>query len=87
MKNPFVDESALEEKPIEKSEYEKMVEEAEKNTEVVFVATYMPLGLMIGIAVGAIVGLVLGDIKRCVAAGMIVGVAVGMCFHKHGKSQ
>lgn len=85
MKNPFVDESALEEKPIGKSEYEKMVEEAEKHTEVVFVATYMPVGLIVGIAMGAIVGLALGDIKRCVAVGMIVGVAVGMCFHKRAK--
>ena len=82
MKNPFIDESALEEKPIEKSEYEKMVEQAEQHTEVVMVETYMTRGLLVGMIIGIVAGFVTGKMSHCFAFGMLIGLAVGICFKK-----
>ena len=87
MKNPFIDESALEEKPIEKSEYEKMVEEAKKHTEEVMVETYMTRGVVIGMAVGVVAGVIVGDMGLCLGLGMLVGLVVGMCFKKKPKTE
>lgn len=86
MKNPFVDESALEEKPVEKSEYEKMAEDAERNTEVVMVETYMTRGLLVGVVLGVIAGVVVGKMNLCLGLGMFVGLIVGICFKKKPRS-
>lgn len=87
MKNPFVDESALEEKPIEKSEYEKMMEQAERHTEIVKVETYMVRGLVIGTLAGVVIGVIIGNMSLCVGLGMLIGMGLGICFHKKPMSE
>lgn len=87
MKNPFVDESALEEKPIEKSDFEKMMEQAERHTEIVKVETYMVRGLVYGMLSGVVAGFIMDNMSLCIGLGMLVGMGVGICFHKKPKSE
>lgn len=87
MKNPFIDESALVEKPIEKSEYEKMLDEAERHTEVEMVETYMTRGVLVGSVVGILAGLVTGRMSLCFGLGLFLGLIVGICFKKKPRSK
>ena len=83
-KNPFIDESAFEgDDTPKKSEDEVLMEQAQQNTEVKVVKTYMTLGMVIGVAVGAVVGPFLFDkVTTGMGLGMLVGFVVGACFHK-----
>ena len=82
-KNPFIDESAFEgDDTPKKSEDELLMEEAKKNTEVVEVKTYMSLGMVIGLGAGAVVGMFFGKMQFGAGLGMLVGLIVGLCFHK-----
>ena len=89
LKNPFIDESALEgdDEP-KKSEDEQLMEEAKQHTEVVVVETYMALGMVIGLAAGAAVGLLLlGKMSFGMGIGMLIGLIAGSCIHKKPKQQ
>lgn len=89
LKNPFIDESALEgDDGPKKSEDELLMEEAKQHTEVVVVETYMALGMVIGLAAGAAVGsLLLGRMNIGMGLGMLIGLVAGSCIHKKPKEQ
>ena len=89
LKNPFIDESALEgDDSPKKSEDEQLMEEAKQHTEVVVVETYMALGMVIGLAAGAAVGsLLLGKMSFGMGIGMLIGLIAGSCIHKKPKQQ
>lgn len=89
LKNPFIDESALEgDDTPKKSEDEVLMEEAQKHTEVQVVETYMALGMVIGLAVGAAVGsLLFGRMTTGMGLGMLVGLVAGSCIHKKPKNE
>ena len=75
LKNPFIDESALEgDDSPKKSEDEQLMEEAKQHTEVV--------------AAGAAVGsLLLGKMSFGMGIGMLIGLIAGSCIHKKPKQQ
>lgn len=83
-KNPFIDQSALEgDDTPPKSEFEIMTEQAEENTEVVTVESYMALGLVIGVAFGATLGpLIFGTLGTGLGIGMLLGMFVGAAIKK-----
>lgn len=86
-KNPFVDESAFEGEPKpKKSEDEVLMEQAQQNTEVKVVRTYMTLGMLVGLVAGAVFGPLLFDkISTGMGLGMLIGFVVGACIHKKDK--
>lgn len=87
LKNPFVDQSALEGDDQPKpSEDEVLMEQAKLNTKVEVVETYMALGMVIGLAAGALLGpLLIGSITTGMGLGMLVGLVAGTCIHKKPK--
>lgn len=88
LKNPFVDQSALEGDDQPKpSEDEVLMEQAKLNTKVEVVETYMALGMVIGLAAGALLGpLLIGNITTGMGLGMLVGLVAGTCIHKKPKT-
>lgn len=86
-KNPFIDESAFEgEDTPKKSEDEVLMEQAQQNTEVKVVRTYMTHGMVVGVALGALVGpMLFGKISTGMGLGMLAGLVIGACFHKKEK--
>lgn len=89
LKNPFIDESALEgDDGPKKSEDEVLMDEAKQHTKVEVVETYMALGMVIGLAAGAAVGsLLLGRMNIGMGLGMLIGLVAGSCIHKKPKEQ
>ena len=89
LKNPFIDESALEgDDGPKKSEDEVLMEQAKQHTEVQVVETYMALGMVIGLAVGAAFGsLLFGKMTTGMGLGMLVGLVAGSCIHKKPKDK
>lgn len=83
-KNPFIDQSALEgDDTPPKSEFETMTEQAEENTEVVTVESYMATGLSIGLALGATLGpLIFGNLGTGLGVGMLLGMFIGAAIKK-----
>lgn len=87
-KNPFIDQSAFEgDDTPKKSEDEILMEEAKKQTEVVEVKTYMPLGMLIGLVVGIAIGSLCGNMQMGAGLGMLVGLVAGTCIHKKPKEK
>lgn len=84
-KNPFIDQSALEgEDTPPKSEFEIMTEQAEENTEVVTVESYMVRGIGIGVALGIALGpSIFGNTGTGLGIGMLLGMMVGAAIKKN----
>lgn len=88
LKNPFVDESALEgDEGPKPSEDEVLMQEAKQHTPIVEVKTNMVPGMVIGLAVGAVVGMLVGMMQFGMGVGMLIGLIVGLCIHKKPKEE
>ena len=89
LKNPFIDESALEgDDGPKKSEDEVLMVQAKQHTKVEVVETYMALGMVVGLAIGAAFGsLLLGKMTTGMGLGMLVGLVAGSCIHKKPKNE
>ncbi|MCM1533008.1 MAG: AtpZ/AtpI family protein [Ruminococcus flavefaciens] len=87
-KNPFIDQSALEgdDTPV-KSEYEMMLEQAERHTEVEVAESHMVTGIVIGVAAGITLGtIVFGDTGTGLGVGMLIGMAAGASVRKRPRN-
>ena len=88
-KKPFVDESAFEgDQGPKPSEDETLMEQAQQNTKVEVVETYMALGMVMGLSIGAALGsLLFGKMTTGMGLGMLVGLIAGSCIHKKPKDK